>query len=349
MSADLLSLAYAAGGLVQEGRSFVFPCPQCGYSRMSLWPGRPAQQTACWCRACGYRESALGLAMKLKNWTFSQAKQFFGLQGRVSNDARPKGWWRAPKTEENPRLTPPWRLRWQHMAMKFVQDCQVALRDSRAGLDAIFGRHIRLQIALEAGLGWSDKTCEVPAGPWGVAEGEQKTLWLHRGLVLPTRQSGRIWAVSIRRQGPCLGRRGRYRMLRGSQATKCFTLGISRNKTVVLCEGILDSVLAYQNGHGLVACAAVNGVSTQEAGLDPHLEAFAKAAKNVILVPDNDAGGHSFTKTMCKFLPQAKIVHPDERYKDLGDMQEAALRGELPLTQCLDAWIKREILERRWR
>jgi DNA primase len=96
---------------------------------------------------------------------------------------------------------------------------------------------------------------------------------------------------------------------------------IKASNTVYVVESSFDAIRLDQIGFPAVATLGAN-VSVSQIRL------LEKYFNNVVLIADNDEAGVIMTEKLIEKLgSRVTVIHLDKKYKDIGDMDDEAIRG----------------------
>lgn len=322
------------------------PCPWCGgRDRFTLWAGRPPRATAYFCRRCERRGDAIQLVREVHGIGYREACQMLGEDTDHQRATHaPKARIFAPTAQERPARNLPSQPseKWQQAATAFLRAAQDELRHSDEGLDYLFSRHIPLQAALRAGIGWHGQDEYVPATAWGVFT--QSKVRIPAGLVIATRRRSGVVELTVRRIGHDLPRYERYWSIRGGGRGQAFVLG-SAGVPVFVFEGSIDAVAAWSNRQHDIAVCALGGSFKS---IDDATVSFVRQAPLVVLCPDNDDAGLAGLERWLCWFPDA-IVYSSSYGKDVCDMMNAACQ-QWPVPDGAvspDVWVDAALAEAR--
>jgi hypothetical protein len=327
-----------------HGGEWSGPCPMCkrdgngngGSDRLRVWPLRPLEgngsreEPVFWCRQCNksgdlaqFVQYALGVA-------YGEARHYLGLaNGYAPSKPRPF----TPTVSETGA---PFQ-EWQGKAFAFIRECVECLW----GPDGV---HARKYLMEERGLrettlrawqvGWQpDKDRWDDPADWGLEPGSSRVR-IFRGMVFPELHRSEYdgfecWSISIRRPPKDLEDEffetgkppAKYPAIRGSQKALLGTLTIKRGRPLLLTEGHLDVLTAWQEARDLVSVCATQSVSGAR---DPRSVGFwLPQASGVILCFDPDKAGESASNFWDDSLP-CRIRHTPIG----GDLNSMLVRGE---------------------
>jgi hypothetical protein len=288
-------------GVTLHGQSERYgACPKCGgRDRFHLrsYNGREYF----FCRQC---HEPRGDAVEYLRWmhglTYGDALRALGVRG--DRPALPAARKPKPTTARGvaipDELEDPPSVEWQAAMCAYVDDCVARLwtpTGARA-LDYLRGRGLGDDVIRCFRLGFSDRDDRV-AGTW-------------RGVTIPTFYGGHLWSVNTRRATG----EPKYKKVCGSRA-QLFNgdaLASDDMKTVVVCAGEFDAMLAQQHAPAGVACVTYGSESkgiTWEAD-------YLLRGKRVLIAYDNDQAGDQGAARWAAF---GERVHVPGGAKDLTD------------------------------
>lgn len=278
-AADIVAIVGERVVLAKGGQNLVGLCPFHGEKSGSFMvhPGRQTFK----CFGCGEGGDVFDFLMRLDSLTFLQALTFLAERyqipmpgaaqgGPAHRPATPR-----PLPQAGPEFTPATygspSETWMAKAHELVTACHLALMANPAALKYLAGRGISPETARQYALGWNagdagrDLYRNRPA--WGLPElrkesGKLKSLWIPRGLVIPTLVDGQVWRIKIRR--PTASRKEflpdrKYIILEGgSSATMVLR---PEAKAFVVVEAELDGLACVQAAGDMVGAVALGSMS----------------------------------------------------------------------------------------
>lgn len=269
------------------------PCPKCkGHDRFHC--------TATWffCRQCHEkRGDALDFVRWLEGLDFKGAVSFLG--GTLPERkpiARPA----QPQHKPYPNSD------WQERAWRVIAHCERFLWS-----DGEWPSKARAYLA-ERGIGEAAALAFRLGYTLG---GELHGHHLERGIVIPWWRGDSIWKLNIRRPAGA----PKYRAVAGSVEGGLFGAHyLGRSDALLVTEGELDCVLAYQEAGDLVD---VTTAGSSTATLRPEWLPVLSGYRRVLVCTDNDGPGHEAAKRWLALLPPggSERVLPPGGVKDITD------------------------------
>lgn len=356
---DLLALIGADVQLKHKaatnGGEWAGPCPWCGGTdRFLVWPN--ADRPGYHCRRCGRTGDAIRYLMETRNIDFPEAAHRLGAVEQDGNAATGRRGERQPPERPAPSIQAP-SAAWQARARAFAHYARTALW-SRAGERYLAylreKRGLKDETIHDWGLGCNPtELWDLPAR-WGMPSGGK--IWCARGLVIPCQIAGVTWYVKVRRpregdelaayvgaSQPLKGGKGpKYVAPRGSETVALFGAEWFKGRgALLLVEGELDAILAWQEAGDLVDVATLGSSGNPLAGpWLPHLLPYPRW----LLCYDLDEAG---TKGAAKLAHMARTVRirpplAEGEGNDLTDMWRAGGDVRAWLSLCLMTGSKRE-------
>ncbi|MEA4857748.1 MAG: CHC2 zinc finger domain-containing protein [Solidesulfovibrio sp.] len=323
---DLLpsaGLKYVAG---TSGGEFAGACPLCGGTdRFRCWPHHPSGATGgkFMCRGCGRSGDAIAFIMECDGVGYVEACRRLGTTprpGRRSMVPMQKAAW-SPK----PSLLP--CPDWQATAAAFVEYAAGVMAISAEGQAYALGRGLTPETIQACRVGWNPRMSRDPRESWGLppevnAEtGNPKTVWLPRGLVVPSFRAGAVTAIKIRRPDWREGDPApKYAWTVGGCMSP-MTLGVAPGQPVAVVEGELDALLIHQAAGDLVTAMAMRSAKNKP---DASAHALLNAAPLILVALDADEAGREGWLWWRATYPQAKRL-PPILGKDPGESLKAGL------------------------
>lgn len=269
------------------------PCPRCGgrdrfhvrhYNGREWW----------FCRQCHPKR---GDAVDYLRWahgmTYGEALRALGAEPPARQPARrpattPRGIVIPDHLDEAPPTE------WQAAMSALVERCAGDipgpvlryLRDERGLSDDTIRRYR---------IGYNPRGQRV-AGQW----------WIERGITIPTAYAGHLWRVNVRRRADDMGDgRGKYIAAMGSRA-QLFggdALADPDVRTVIVCAGEFDAMLAQQHAPAGVACVTY-GSEAKRPGWEFD---YLTRDRRVIVAFDNDRAGDQYRQAWLSLGEQARV------------------------------------------
>jgi hypothetical protein len=195
-------------------------------------------------------------------------------------------------------------VEWRKVFGERVQLAQWVLDDGRfdAGLAFLLGRKYKEATWVHFGVGYS------PA--W--REMSEFDTWLAEGVVFPALVNVQLWSVEVR----CLSGSGLkyHRPKGGTEPTPFGVSQLAGKDTLVICEGALDAMAAWQVCEGEVDVIGLRGAANSLGVWEQFLPHPRK-----ILALDADDAGDTCAERLLLSHPTWERRRPPEG-RDLGDM-----------------------------
>ncbi len=269
----------------KHGGEFHGPCPFCGdggkgprSDRFHIWPGQGSTGRY-WCRICGQHGDAIQYLRETENLNYGEACQRLGIvmaELPKKQLPRPSGF--VPESSLQPQKI------WLERAAAFTDFCHTRLLETPAQLSWLEGRGICRQMVEKYRLGWNPSHVWRPRTSWGLQQelkpnGQQKMLWLPKGLLIPVLVGGAPVQLRIRQPegGP------RYYVVPGSSRKD--PLLTREADAMVIVESGLDAILLDAVAGDLVGVAALGNASIKPT---PELHAIMEKAEHISVSLDSD-------------------------------------------------------------
>ncbi|KAF1079413.1 MAG: hypothetical protein GQF41_4293 [Candidatus Rifleibacterium amylolyticum] len=243
------------------------PCPVCGGNdRFTFWPDRGRY----YCRGCNKSGDIIDLIRNVDGLSFIEARNLAGFEAREPGSQRHSGECRNVSGDMDIKQhTTPCEL-WKKKAAEFVAAAHkrlLASPEQLAWLQKVRG--ITIDTVKRFQLGWNDKDRYHYRPGWGLPEvtkenGRRKTLWLPRGIVIPSYSiSDELLRLKIRRPDVALQNDTdpRYVFVCGGSVAPAF-FGPAKSVFVVV-ESELDAILLGQECGDLATPMAIGGTMNQ--------------------------------------------------------------------------------------
>ena len=273
-----------------DGGEWCGACPKCvGRDRFHVWPNKGASGKF-WCRGCGWSGDGIQFLRDLEGLSYPEACRRLGTAprtGRRPMAPQQKATW-APKPSVLPCAT------WQATAAAFVEYAAGVMAMDAEGQAYALGRGLTPETIRACRIGWNPRTSRDPREAWGLppepnAEtGKAKTVWLPRGLVIPSIRAGAVTALKVRRPDWREGDPApKYSWTVGG-CMRPMVLAAAPGKPAVIVEGELDALLIHQAAGDLVASMAMRSAKIKP-GIEAH--ALLRTAPTILCALDADAAG----------------------------------------------------------
>jgi DNA primase len=358
---DALLADFDLLGLVQEdvqlrrvartsGGELAGPCPFCrqGVDRFRVWPKHPSGRGRWWCRRCGRGGDAIAYVQERDGVGFKEALRVLGLDRDevASSPARGR---RTPARPAVPEVSPPCP-EWQERARAFAEYARNHLESdagerARAYLAEVRG--LQGETVDHWGIGYNPgDVYDRKVHRWGLSQG--RAVYLSRGIVIPCEVDGGLWYVQVRRPqagGQLLDYVGgevaawlpekKYMAVRGGTGQALYGGDSLQGRDVVLlAEGELDALLAWQEARDLVDVATMGGSAKANQGLPGRWLLRLLHYKAILVAYDADGAGRSGAAALAAQSKRAVPVAVP-RGRDLTGFWQAGgdLRGWI--AECL--------------
>ena len=326
----------------RSGPEWAGPCPFCGgEDRFRVWPEHHSGRGRFWCRndtpdahGCGATGDAIAYLRKHgRCWTDALKEIGFVVDPDfVAPPRSPLQGGGAREPAPPPDVVAPSEA-WQDRAKLFVRWTHEILMSAK-------GERVRDYLLARRGLRTSTlEAFRVGANPydayeavrhWGLEEG--KKVYMSMGLVLPgVNEDGRIWHVQVRRpywkghppRSPLQGdelyevwRRvpgwlpdKKYMSVKGGAQVMMFGLDKLRfDKPLLVCEGELDAMLAWQELHNLVDVVAFGGSKKVSNGLPGRWVLRMLPYERLMVAYDGDKAGQAGAQALLAQCGRAEMV-----------------------------------------
>jgi DNA primase len=302
------------------GGEYAGSCPFCkGTNRFRVWPNDSRPHF--WCRRCDRKGDAIDYIQLKKGYSFREACTHLGIQLEEKGRFYPAAPLRRPipsrqnlpgkLKREYPALTD---ANWQKAAAEFTAFSQEMLM-SEAGQRArwyLNQRGLPDEIILAQNLGYNpiDRNTN-----WG-----NTSVWLPRGIVIPSWIGGKIWRISIRLPAEREGQR--YIQPKGCANGLYNVDAITMGCNVIMTEGEFDAIAVMANAnlkaHNLIPVATS---STSGARLMRWVISVDLANKVLLAFDDDGAGTTAAAWWASNLGEKAILLRPTQH--DITDMVKA--------------------------
>lgn len=298
-----------------HGGEYSSPCPFCkeGDDRFLSWPNRSnkngeLQGGRFTCRVCGKYGDAITFLRDLYQLSYREACEKL----RIPLKERTASTKVTLKQALPTALEPP--VNWTEKATLFVTWCHEKLMSNSAFIELILSRGITLEAMIDFKLGFCPENYWRNREDWGLEpelkENEKpRTVWLPKGIVIPTIQHKKVVKVKIRRTEWTEGNKyPKYVELSGSKKSLSI-FGDTNTNVAVIVESELDAILIQQFAGDLCFCVALGG-STK--ALDRYIDELLRSIPRLFFCPDFDkAGATAWTKWQALYPHIKRILTPD--------------------------------------
>lgn len=217
---------------------------------------------------------------------FGKGQRLDARQKRAIKRAAPQVW--TPKrTDFAPQV-------WADKATAFARDCAAALQENQDALGRLHGEFgITAETARGLGLGWNGEDVFRKYTHWGLPyaendKGNERCIYLPRGLVLPYWAQGKVCRLKIRKDELRDERDLKYWEAPGSE-TRYVIYGDSKWRRWVVVETERDAALVFQEVRklevGAMACCGTGKTP------DPLAHDLLSRAELILVGVDNDPAG----------------------------------------------------------
>lgn len=245
-----------------------------------------------WCRQCNASGDAIQFCRDFLGLDYHSACIKTGAEPKTSFFSRAT---RTSIFSPERVCFPP--ILWQKKARETVLESHLNLLNNSSGLELLYDRGFSLETIKTFSLGWNpeDKFLSLPN--WGLPQtikenGQEKKLWLPKGILIPTIKETIVSSLKIRRscwkEGDKLPK---YVEISGSMKCPSF-YGIPCDKPIVIIESELDAILTQQFAGDVCCCLALGG-----AGKKPDLAThniLQKASILLFALDFDEAGKKAF-------------------------------------------------------
>lgn len=322
----LLDLAYQAGlqpkyAASTAGGEYHSECPICGgKDRFYIQPNKQLSSCVGYfrCRQCEVSGNTIEFCKQFLGWTIEEAMKAFS-----TKDFQPFRRRYFPGKSMGPLTTkksaPPL---WVAEANKLVQFFHENLLNQTEQLSGLEKRGLPLDALKIYKLGWNPVTSFIPKELWGITDGENKSLWFPKGLVIPSLDPDKnVVRLKIRRADWKDGDEfPKYIIISGS--TNGMMVVNSRKRSVmVLVESELDALALSWAAGDFISAVAIGGSLKCP---DRDVDKMARSSRSLIICPDNDDPGKKVGEKWKKLYAHARVLFTPYG-KDIGEAIEKGL------------------------
>lgn len=268
-----------------RGGEYHSSCPNCGGAdRFMFWP----KIDRYWCRQCNVNGDAIQFCRDFLGLDYRSACIKTGVEPNTSF---------SNKTTRTPIFSPekvnfPPEL-WQKKARETILESHFNLLNNPSGLKLLYDRGFSIETIKSFSLGWNPDNKFLSLPEWGLPQiikenGQEKKLWLPKGILIPTVSETVVSSLKTRRscwkEGDKLPK---YVEISGSMKCPSF-YGIPLDKPIVIIESELDAILTQQFANDVCCCLALGG-----AGKKPDLAThnILRTASILLFALDFDEAG----------------------------------------------------------
>jgi len=337
-----------------KGGEYHGPCPSCGgKDRFHVWPQENHGEGSWWCRQCGSGGDGIQYLRDFENMTFKEAcnrlgkelkKPMHAMTPRIptakntpTKPETPSPLPQAPFTPGARDPEPPdtWMekaesfVTWATQQLLYVKQTRrqppedPGATQCRQWLEARGINEIEMQVRrLGYNPGEKEKDIFRPRSAWGLPpdlkeNGQNKKLWIPRGLVIPNLQKGRVTRLRIRRpEGD-----PRYYVIPGSRMDCMLTKHLPGRPAYTIVESELDLILVNNEAGDMTGTIALGNSSRKP---DPATWEALQKARIVLIALDHDpAGDHAARWWSAQIKNTRRILPP--KGKDPGEAYQAGV------------------------
>ena len=213
--------------------------------------------------------------------------------------------------------------KWMIEAEKFVCECVENLRLPRnvKHLDFLKSKHLDENTIKLAMIGYNSEDRYIERHLWGLdsetnENGQNKKLWLPKGIVIPYVFEGEVLRIRVRRDNKD-DNFGRYVVISGS-SSRPMVFGTGPDYMVV--ESELDALLMCQECRNFLSIIGLGSASTK-----PKFDVLntLKSARNILISLDNDPGGAKTARWWTETFPNIAKRWPPVNGKDPSEMADS--------------------------
>lgn len=319
-----------------DGGEYAGPCPWCGGDdRFRVWPNHHSGHSRYWCRKCGQHGDAIDLLMDLRGVDFRQACE------ALSSGTLPQIEEGRQRTRVNKMSLPsvrPQNPDWEQQARAILTRCKDLLWQpvGRSALNYLRARNLEDQTIRFFELGYNPDYLELD----GVAWGQEKSVVIRRGIVIPHHSPAGLQKLNVRRWAKGAG--PKYMAATGSMSGLFEAGTFDYSKPTVLVEGEFDAMLIWQYAGDLVNAVATGSTT---GGRRARWVYRLCATPHAYIAYDNEPAGDDAAQWWLSKLPLSTRLLPED--KDPAEMG-SLVRGWI--LQSLHGWDEddRYEYEERW-
>ena len=306
------------------GGEYHCACPKCGEGtdRFIVWPNRRYKNCigGYFCRQCETKGDAIQFCREFLglDWKEAVAK----CHSDITYSGKPVVSFEKPKSKAIQAPSD----QWQQRAKSFSEWANKQIKGKPDVMDWLANRGLPLEAVDQYLIGYSENPStsakyggfHVPVSEFGLKkeDGSSKTIWIPRGIVIPTIEpSGAVIRIKIRRSDWTPDDKfPKYIAIKGSMQGLNL-VGDRSHKAMAVVESELD---AYALHHAVKDVAFVVAVGSNTKNPDLFTDYLAKSKKFLLICHDNDEGGCSMWDKWKDLYPHAK-AHPASQGKDIGE------------------------------
>ena len=267
-----------------KGGEYHSSCPACGgKDRFIIWE----QIGRYFCRQCQKKGDAIQFCRDFMGMDYLSACSKLKIEAKTSftNKILDKPTF-TPLPAELPSLT------WRSKAKQFAQACSEALlNDKTATQKLMVERDLSTQSIQQFCMGWNAFDQFLPLSEWDLSsppsvQGQEKKLWLPRGIVIPAFHGNELAKLKVRRSSWRQGDKlPKYIEVSGSIKSPSL---YGQEKVILILEAELDAILVQQVASDLCCCMAMGGATKRP---DIYSHQLLKSSPLILFALDFDEAG----------------------------------------------------------
>lgn len=211
--------------------------------------------------------------------------------------------------------------KWIDQAEAFMQQAHKYLFTSggKGALDYLISRGFTLETIKHFHLGYCPRWEKQNASLWGLDD--QETVTVAEGIVIPSYIEGTLWHLDTRRlrkfkdETPEAFQKRRYHEIPGGVTCLFNADTIEPDRPVIVTEGRIDAMIAWQELRDLAACVATGSAGDSQGAQWAMTLAIAS---HVIVAFDDDQAGKNAARYWSRVIEGACYYPPYEH--DINDM-----------------------------
>src|SRR5579859_295098 len=297
------------------------PCPWCGGThRFAVFVGEEPQRYYCGIHGdgCGARGDAVNFLREYCGLSWREACEELGVEpGEYT--APGSGARKVGQIASGPSK------KWVDQATAFAHQAHKYLFTpaGKTALDYLIGRGLSVETIKHFKLGYCPKWEKQDASLWG--QDDRETVTVAEGIVIPSYVDGVLWHLDTRRLRKFSSetsdqfKKRRYHEIPGGKTCLFNSDMIEAGRPVIVTEGRIDAMTAWQGCSELAACVATGSAGDARGAQWAMTLALAS---RVLIAFDNDEAGKNAARYWSRIIKGARYYPPYEH-----DINDTLLAG----------------------
>lgn len=310
-----------------RGGEYKSPCPDCGgVDRFYIQPSRQRRRCVGYycCRDCGIYGDTISFCIDVMGMDVREAYR----RSEAIEEPMRKPYRCFDKTERRIEEDPPPPIEWETWMIGFVDRSHEHLLRRPDMLSYVDKRGLPLEAVKRYQIGYTENpkdhfgTFRPFRSELGLPDGKQsKTIWLPKGIVIPSMDNGKVYRLKIRRTD---WREGdeikKYANVTGNRKC-CSLIGDLSHKVIVVVESELCAYILHNQIRDFALVIATGGAGQNP---DQATDCLCEKAKHLLIAHDKDEAGRKMWDKWSEMYPNARSYITNKGK----DVSEAAEQGE---------------------